>query len=465
MKIVCFHADQCTYESVIPNSSALVFILNDQNVKPVAGVSLLSKKLLLRRSASNIRSIRVMVPPGNSVHGENMRPLSAGWFCNVLFSSKKHVNDGDVTNRISFLSLLCPFLNKKNNVLVSWFNDRQVAPLFPLFSDGRRDGRTSYWRSSCSKTTSRVGVTLFPPKSLSPRRAAEPPLDSPAAVAPPVGGGFEQEKGGRFYLMRVGLWCLAVFFCFVFFFPLILRRVCVFGQEPWDCCLTILYIKKCTHWQHSTGRWRRHQVQLHHFAFALYLISFFSERIEAAGWAGQVGGRVFGGVANFAAHQDQSWILNDAKCFMCSSTTSDLSGVSSPPPSLCAFSCLYLFKAEIYGLYQAWEGEANVAVDWNRKLFILQQYTCFTLEICFCLFVSVCLIFFKQIKSFSIPKRLSASCAWRCRSRAEGPRAFASQYSVEDDKREKSRPWNVKQSNVWFLIAALEGISVTQPFK
>ena len=41
----------------------------------------------------------------------------------------------------------------------------------------------------------------------------------------------------------------------------------------------------------------------------------------------------------------------------------------------------YLFKAEIYGLYQAWKGKTNVTVDKNKKekksqAFILQQYIC-----------------------------------------------------------------------------------------
>lgn len=53
-----------------------------------------------------------------------------------------------------------------------------------------------------------------------------------------------------------------------------------------------------------------------------------------------------------------------------------ISLVFPSPSSLCTFSSLYLFKAEIYGLYQAWEGEANVAVNGNHRLFILQQYTC-----------------------------------------------------------------------------------------
>lgn len=84
------------------------------------------------------------------------------------------------------------------------------------------------------------------------------------------------------------------------------------------------------------------------------------------GWSGG------GGVIIFAAHQDQPCILNNAKCFMRSSTTSNLSGVFFPPPSsLCTFSSLYLFEAENIWivLSMGWEAEANVAVDWNHKLF------------------------------------------------------------------------------------------------
>lgn len=184
---------------------------------------------LLLRSASNSSSVGVMVPPGNSVHGEKMRPPSARWLCSVFFSSEKHVNDGDdVTNKISSLSLLCFFLSRKKKTIkvpVWWLDDRQVAPLFPLFSDGRRDG--SYWRSSCSKTTSPVCVTSAPAKCLLPRHLQQNlPSNSPPLLWRHLRVSLCVAASGRFYLNCLELSCLAGFF-FLCFFPWILRPVSV----------------------------------------------------------------------------------------------------------------------------------------------------------------------------------------------------------------------------------------------
>lgn len=59
---------------------------------------------------------------------------------------------------------------------------------------------------------------------------------------------------------------------------------------------------------------------------------------------------------------------------------SDSSSVSSPPPQISFFvHVFYLFKAEIYGLYQAWKGKQMLQLTKTQKksqAFILQQYIC-----------------------------------------------------------------------------------------
>lgn len=59
---------------------------------------------------------------------------------------------------------------------------------------------------------------------------------------------------------------------------------------------------------------------------------------------------------------------------------SDSSSVSSPPPPISFFvHVFYLFKAEIYGLYQAWKGKQMLQLTKTQKksqAFILQQYIC-----------------------------------------------------------------------------------------
>lgn len=52
-------------------------------------------------------------------------------------------------------------------------------------------------------------------------------------------------------------------------------------------------------------------------------------------------------------------------------------------------------------------------------------------------------------------------------SRRRPTSTFTMHFSVWDNKKKGkiSRPWNVKRSGVWFLIAALEGMRVAQPFK
>lgn len=58
---------------------------------------------------------------------------------------------------------------------------------------------------------------------------------------------------------------------------------------------------------------------------------------------------------------------------------SDSSSVSSPPPISFFVHVFYLFKAEIYGLYQAWKGKQMLQLAKTQKksqAFILQQYIC-----------------------------------------------------------------------------------------
>lgn len=57
---------------------------------------------------------------------------------------------------------------------------------------------------------------------------------------------------------------------------------------------------------------------------------------------------------------------------------SDSSSVSSPPISFFVH-VFYLFKAEIYGLYQAWKGKQMLQLTKTQKksqAFILQRYIC-----------------------------------------------------------------------------------------
>lgn len=88
------------------------------------------------------------------------------------------------------------------------------------------------------------------------------------------------------------------------------------------------------------------------------------------------------------------------------STSFSLSIVSllslPPPPSLCTF--FYLFKAEIYGLYQAWKG---------KQMLQLTKITGFYFAAVYLLILGILFVFFpsflEEIKSFSIPKQLSVS--------------------------------------------------------
>lgn len=75
-----------------------------------------------------------------------------------------------------------------------------------------------------------------------------------------------------------------------------------------------------------------------------------------------------------------------------------------PPPTISLYIFFYLFKAEIYGLYQAWKGKQMLQLTEITGFYFTAVYL-FILGICFLSFFL--LFFFEQIKSFSIPKRLS----------------------------------------------------------
>lgn len=63
--------------------------------------------------------------------------------------------------------------------------------------------------------------------------------------------------------------------------------------------------------------------------------------------------------ADLTVHQDLPQILNDAKCLFLSeqSTTFNPSLFCLLPPHDFVKIFFYLFKADIYGLYQAWKGK------------------------------------------------------------------------------------------------------------
>lgn len=165
--------------------------------------------------------------------------------------------------------------------------------------------------------------------------------------------------------------------------------LCVFGWEPWDCCLTILYIKKCTHSQHRALESTPAAVASRCLCSLFYFM--FSERIEAAGWRF----RGAGGGSSTLPHIRSNHEFSTMPNVLCAVVQLLISLVFPPPlpSSLCTFSSLYLFKAEIYGLYQAWEGEANVAVDGNHRLFYFTAVYLFTLEICFVSFLFSSVLF------------------------------------------------------------------------
>lgn len=208
--------------------------------------------------------------------------------------------------------------------------------------------------------------------------AAEPPFGSPTAVARPVGlalrcslcsvcGCFERQKGGRFF-----------FFCFVLsscrlkdlsHVSFILRLVCV--------------------WMGTLGLLPHYSVykEMHTFATqgvgddtscscvtlpSLFILCFLNASKRRDGDSG--GGGV--GRPSTLPHIRINHEFSTMPNVLCAVVQLLISLVFPSPSSLCTFSSLYLFKAEIYGLYQAWEGEANVAVNGNHRLFILQQYTC-----------------------------------------------------------------------------------------
>lgn len=149
------------------------------------------------------------------------------------------MNDGDVTNQISFSSLLCPFFRKSRcpgSVTGRWRHSF-------FLSLSRSGSRTRCRWSSCSKKTSRACVTVYPPNMS--HLCSRTSLWLPHCCGATCGSLYALQ---RLFNNRREV----VFFCWLpdlWHVSFILRPVCVW-MEPWDCCLTILYIKTCTHSQH-----------------------------------------------------------------------------------------------------------------------------------------------------------------------------------------------------------------------
>ena len=86
---------------------------------------------------------------------------------------------------------------------------------------------------------------------------------------------------------------------------------------------------------------------------------------------------------------------------LCLSVSLSLSPLSPPPSPHLFVHFFYLFKAEIYGLYQAWKGKTNVTVDKkkiNHRLLFYSSIFVYSRDL-------FSLSFFgRNKKSFSIPK-------------------------------------------------------------
>lgn len=93
---------------------------------------------------------------------------------------------------------------------------------------------------------------------------------------------------------------------------------------------------------------------------------------------------------DFTAHQDQPLILNDAKCFWSRVHLFNLSFLflASSSPSLCTF-LFYLFKAELYGLYQAWKGKQMLLLTEITGFYFTAVYLFISRDLFSC-----CLFFF-----------------------------------------------------------------------
>lgn len=152
-----------------------------------------------------------------------------------------------------------------------------------------------------------------------------------------------------------------------------------FRLEPSDCCLTILYIKKCTHSPHRGWMRTLMLCDCSSLFFWTWKMSALWRWDGGMGWAKRPG-RFFEGCRPRCA---SGLIMNCQWCqtFYEQSTTFNLYLVRLLLPSLCTF-VFYLFKAEIYGSYRAWKGEPML--QWTEITgFYFTAVYLFTLGICF----------------------------------------------------------------------------------
>lgn len=150
-------------------------------------------------------------------------------------------------------------------------------------------------------------------------------------------------------------------------------------------------------------------------------------------------------------HQDQPWIHNDAKCFR-SRVHLLISIPLLPPPPNLFVHVFYLFKAEIYGLYQAWKGKQMLQLTTKRQKKIHRLLFYSSIFVYSRDLFSLFFFFLKEIKSFSFLRVFEFFFT---------PTDVLSQSvrkSINPENIQHSRSPSVRQRSFWFLIAAPEGL-------